>query len=347
LAARYRAKYPGLDVDTIHGAFLLYKPEQKTLELMIPYDLVVVEEIGQLAAWVFDRLIRLWQAANQLPTLVFLGDFYQLPGVEPTNVRDSRHWKSTLVEKIRLHILHRCKCKCLDRKLAILRTAKPTVKQLKFIKKDHKAPTRPHRSVYEMNEVPTPAEVAWILQETPQTTFLTVTRRAAGLLNEMAVNALFKDHEPLTTLPTDPESNTENYQGSKMIGKEPLESPIYRGARVMLTKNLNKEVGYVNGMGGTVVGIDKAAILVKTDQGKLLSIYPWTSEEHVVHYPLRLGYASTLHKVQGATLEHVTVWLDIPNMPAAAYVALSRVSYDSAWRFIGNPGVHHFTPARG
>ena len=103
LAARYRAKYPGLDVDTIHGAFLLYKPEQQTLELMIPYDLVVVEEIGQLAAWVFDRLIRLWQAANQLPTLVFLGHFYQLPGVEPTNVRDSRHWKSTLVEKIRLH----------------------------------------------------------------------------------------------------------------------------------------------------------------------------------------------------------------------------------------------------
>ena len=154
-------------------------------------------------------------------------------------------------------------------------------------------------------------------------------------------------HEPLTTLPTDPESNTENYRGSKMTRKDPLESPIYRGARVMLTKNLNKEVGYVNGMGGTVVGIDKAAILVKTDQGKLLSIYPWTSEEHIVHYPLRLGYASTLHKVQGATLEHVTVWLDIPNMPAAAYVALSRVSYDSAWRFIGNPGVHHFTPARG
>ena len=56
-----------------------------------------------------------------------------------------------------------------------------------------------------------------------------------------------------------------------------------------------------------------------------------------MHYPFRLGYASTLHKVQGATLEHITLWLDIPNMPAAAYVALSRVEYDANWRFVGDP----------
>ena len=60
----------------------------------------------------------------------------------------------------------------------------------------------------------------------------------------------------------------------------------------------------------------------------------------------RNGYASTLHKVQGATLEHITVWLDVRNMPAAAYVALSRVEFDANWRYVGNPGVHHFTPAR-
>ncbi|CAJ1380532.1 unnamed protein product, partial [Effrenium voratum] len=35
-----------------------------------------------------------------------------------------------------------------------------------------------------------------------------------------------------------------------------------------------------------------------------------------------------------------------PNMPAAAYVALSRVEFDANWRFLGDPGVHHFTPAR-
>ena len=65
-----------------------------------------------------------------------------------------------------------------------------------------------------------------------------------------------------------------------------------------------------------------------------------------VLYPFRLGYASTLHKVQGATLKHITVWLHVPNMPAAAYVALSRVEFDVNWRYLGKPGIHHFTPAR-
>ena len=86
--------------------------------------------------------------------------------------------------------------------------------------------------------------------------------------------------------------------------------------------------------------------MARTDQGVLLAVHPWTSENRVVHFPLRLGYTSTLHKEQGATLPHVTLWLDVANMPAAAYVALSRVEYDANWRYVGNPGVHHFTPAR-
>ena len=40
---------------TIHGAFALWKPEQETLELMMPYDLIVVEELGQLSESIFER----------------------------------------------------------------------------------------------------------------------------------------------------------------------------------------------------------------------------------------------------------------------------------------------------
>ena len=41
-AATLREKCPDLDVDTMQGALLTYKPLQQTLELMIPYDLIVV-----------------------------------------------------------------------------------------------------------------------------------------------------------------------------------------------------------------------------------------------------------------------------------------------------------------
>jgi len=74
---------------------------------------------------------------------------------------------------------------------------------------------------------------------------------------------------------------------------------------------------------------------------------PWTDEDHNVYMRMRVGYANTLMKLQGATLDHLTLYLDVPNVEAAGYVALSRVQYDKNWRFVGDPTVHHFTPASG
>jgi hypothetical protein len=226
----------------------------------------------------------------------------------------------------------------------VLRTNKPSQAQLKTIKAGHKAPSL-GRAGYVMNETPSLQDIQHILEETPQTMFLTISRRAAAYLNDLAVQVLFHNVMPLAVLPADPESNVSNWYKGNMVAEVPLEVPIYKGAYVILTKNLNKEIGFVNGMGATVIGMDKNNVIVRSDQGKLLAVHPWTSENHVVQYPLRLGYASTLHKVQGATLKHITLWLDVRNFPAAAYVGLSRVEDDVNWRFVGDPGIHHFTPA--
>ena len=44
-------------------------------------------------------------------------------------------------------------------------------------------------------------------------------------------------------------------------------------------------------------------------------------------YPIVAGYASTIHKVVGQTLHHVTLAFDMPILcPAVGYIALSRVS---------------------
>ena len=345
LAATMREKFPELEVDTVHGAFLVFKPVQQTLEVMWPYDLVIVEEVGQLSKGIFERIMEQWMAADRLPTLVFVGDFFQLPGVEPTSALDSWMWHNVMLRKRELHTMMRCKCEKLRKTLEILRTGKPSVAQLREIKKGHKAPSL-GRGGYIMNEVPSQADVEHILEETPETLVLTVSRQACALLNGFAVEALFGANPPVAMVPSDPESNVQNYEKGKKVRDEPAEIPIHIGMKVILTKNLNKAVGFVNGMGTQVLGMDRGNIIVKTDQGRRLAIHPWTSEEKVVHFPVRLGYASTLHKVQGATLAHITMYLDVPNMPAAAYVALSRVQRDANWRFVGNPGVHHFTLAR-
>ena len=266
--------------------------------------------------------------------------------MDPTRATESPYWQNGTLQKMELFTMRRCKCEDLRKKLEILRTAKPSVEQLKFIKRGHKAPHSWHRDYTHMTSEPSLADVGYILEETPNTLFVTISRRACGMLNDYAVRCLFANAVPIAVLPIDPEGNPENYWGSTKWCDVPQEQPIYAGMRIILTKNLHKDVGYVNGMPATVLRMDRNGVLVRTEQGRVLSVYPWTSEEKRTFYPFRLGYASTLHKVQGATLQHITLWLDVCNMPAAAYVALSRVEFDANWRFVGDPCVHHFTPAR-
>ena len=72
-----------LVVETCAAAFQLHKTEQEALFAMYGYDLVVVDEYSQLGMDDFERILRLWAAAGNLPALVFVGDKYQLPGVDP------------------------------------------------------------------------------------------------------------------------------------------------------------------------------------------------------------------------------------------------------------------------
>ena len=74
-------------------------------------------------------------------------------------------------------------------------------------------------------------------------------------------------------------------------------------------------------------------------------VWPWTDSElgHKTYYPVRPGYASTVLKFQGAELEHVTAYLDVPG---AAYTAASRSQKGSDILFGGKLTAEHFKPAR-
>ena len=345
LVATYRQALPDLDVDSVHAAFHVFKPEVQTLDAMTHYDLIVVEEVSQLSQPLFERLLRLWEAASRRPALVFIGDFAQLRGVDPTRATDSPMWET--VRKLELRTMRRCECDELRWKLQLIRTAKPSVTQLAEIVKGHKAPRREHRSSYYMTAVPSESEIKWVFAETPHTTFVTISRAGAAWVNQLALQHFFRDQVPLDIVPGDPEANPYNYHGSKMISYEPLQLPVFVGMRVMLTRNRNKEIDFVNGMEATVVGAKKSGVYVQTDSGYPVMVYPYTDEWGTTFLPMRAGYANTLLKMQGATLKHLTIYIDVANIEAAGYVALSRVKHDRDWRFVGDPTVHHFTPATG
>ena len=89
------------------------------------------------------------------------------------------------------------------------------------------------------------------------------------------------------------------------------------GDRVMLLQN-ERGLGVKNGTLGTIVEISERSMSVRTDDGRGVSFDP-KDYDRIDH-----GYAATIHKAQGMTVDRTYV-LATPGMDAhASYVALSR-----------------------
>ena len=338
-AARSRAKLPeheNLAVDTHTAAFQLHLPEQETIHALHGLDLIVVDEVQQLGAEDFERILRLWRHAERVPALIFLGDKYQLPGVAPARPWESPAWQRLNVHFTKLTEVHRCKDPSFLEKLRALRTSQPSQQLLHDLCRGHKA---------WRGEEPSLADLRLHLSRFPNTTMVTCTKKKAAQLNELVLQLRHPRKKPWTTLPGDVDVNPNNYDRLP----QPSEVPIYKGVQLYLTKNVRKKDDYVNGMLCHVEAwsATSGALRVRTKTGKRLYVTPWTDVErgNVAYYPIRLGYASTVQKILGDEVEHITVWLDTPNLPAVAYTALSRVERSSAYSLAGKLTPAHFAPA--
>lgn len=160
--------------------------------------------------------------------------------------------------------------------------------------------------------------------------------------NELAESI---NHDRLAKLET-PEfvyhgSITGEYSSSLTVA--PAELRLKVGAKVIHLAN-NNSLGIYNGTRGTVVELDKDSIVIKFDGVEMplaIGRYTWENkkfkfrsfEEKITEntvgeycqYPLKLGWASTVHKSQGQTYDSVHINLGNGAFAAGmSYVALSR-----------------------
>ena len=169
-----------------------------------------------------------------------------------------------------------------------------------------------------------------ILKHFPESLVLTVTHNAASFINEVIISNVFKDH-PLALVVSDNESLTT----------------IHKGMKLMLTRNVDKCIGYVNGQLVTVQCISGETITATHLKGHIINIFAMTTiidDIPVTKYPFLPEYATTISKVQGQTLPNVILWFDTEiSPPGTAYVALSRVSIKDL-HFLAPIKPTHFTP---
>lgn len=119
---------------------------------------------------------------------------------------------------------------------------------------------------------------------------------------------------------------------------------LKRGAVVMATRN-NPIAGYANGTLGTVIDFESGMGYphIETRDGRRIVVAPgeWAIEENgkikakLSQIPLRLAWAITIHKSQGASMDAAAVDLSRAFEYGQGYVALSRLRTLEGLRLLG------------
>lgn len=308
----------------------------KALRRWLGTDILIIDEVSMLTPELLEKLdaVAKLLRRNTKPMgglqIIFVGDFYQLPPVikekeqETPFVFESDTWKEIVQETICLTKILRQTDPVFHRILDEARRGGLSEESLTILK------SRTNQPWQQLNIRPT----------------LLFTRRAeVDMVNQRNLKALKAERRAFTAetvfAPIEATKGlTKEYPEVKRIVEKMDKDGPYMGelilaigAQVMLLTNMDYDAGLVNGSRGVVTGFDSSgAPLVQFQKGTPISVpaASWESTDlegvSRKQIPLKLAYAITIHKAQGATLDCALIDIGTSTFEyGQAYVALSRV----------------------
>jgi len=320
----------GLGKDT--AEFIAKKMKSQAKKRWKDTSTLILDEVSMLTPELLEMIDKLAKIIRQNSKpmggmqVVFVGDFLQLPPVaKGGSVKfafESPVWWEIVKETVQLKRIFRQKDPVFQNILDEARVGEISAESLAILK--------------------TRCDLTWD-HEPIQPTLLFSRNVQVDSINKANIDSLegeaqiYKARFPSgQTLPDD-------------IGFVP-ELTLKVGAQVMLVTNLDQNKGLVNGSRGVVVqfrkeyttdvitgeetndGIMYPVVRFKNGRMETMKYHSW-KDLFVQQIPLRLAYALTIHKAQGATLDCALVDIGMNTFEyGQAYVALSRVkSIDSLY----------------
>jgi ATP-dependent DNA helicase PIF1 len=314
------------------------KKYKNSLNRIKQCDILLIDEISMLGKRIFELINEVVCAIRKQNNfggiqLIVSGDFLQLPPVKDFFVFESDKWESLNFKIISLSFPHRFTD---SRFYSLLKRARVG----KLNKDDRKILESRTISFNEQNPIK-PTIIHSLNYDVEEENERELTKLTTPLKSFQAFDS-FNILSKKTKMPFHP-TEKQLQQFNNIL--EQMARNIARfkiGAQVMLTYNFDIEHGLANGSRGVIVDIDiNNNITVLFKCGKIqIPVYGFLTttiitdskgEEQKIEltrwqFPLILAWSSTIHKIQGSTLDCALIDLgESIFSPAMGYVALSRV----------------------
>jgi ATP-dependent DNA helicase PIF1 len=325
----------GLGKETAQLILSKIKKSFKAKKNWLSMDVLIIDEISMMTPDLLDKLDEIGRGmrkpTSRLPfgglQIILVGDMCQLPPVntkETSFVFEANIWKEVIRDIVTLKTVHRQTDPVFLKILKEAREGKLSQESIAILE------TRRNNSWKKLEIKPT----------------LLFTRRAD--VDEINLSQLKKCQGPDITFKAKTVYSPTAFsihatEQEKVWAVEKMDKngayvadlTLRVGAQVMLLTNMDVEHGLVNGSRGVIERFcdgPEPLPMVKFKNGEVIIIQPasWASEDlegfNREQIPLRLAYAVTIHKAQGATLDCALIDIgDNTFEYGQAYVALSRV----------------------
>jgi ATP-dependent DNA helicase PIF1 len=324
----------GLGKDSVQTLVIKLRKSFRAKKNWLAADTLIIDEVSMMTPELLDKLEEIGKAIRRNPKsfgglqIILVGDMYQLPPINRDSesehhfVFEGAAWKRCIQDSVVLRTVHRQSDPIFLKVLDEARAGRLSQESIDILE------TRRNNDWKRLEIKPT----------------LLFTRRAdveqinmTQLQKCQGPDYTFKaktTHSSLVSRPTETELKWAVEKMDKNGSYVP-ELVLRKGAQVMLLTNMDIEHGLVNGSRGIVERFcdgPEPYPMVKFRNGEVIIISPatWASEDvdglSREQIPLRLAYAITIHKAQGATLDCALIDIgDNTFEYGQAYVALSRV----------------------